>query len=210
MWQLLTAIVVVYVTIVAYRLTKDMIAAVRGIRESNDNEVKEIGQRAQQQRAEALRAAQAPSGHQAWVDWLMRQARVNPNYDYYSSVFWQIYGSRGPAHFHATILARASQLVPYGVARPDGHELTVRMVLIVTSVGEEGVRLLALKKRASAPRQAHGWWLRLGLTERPKTLADARAAYRAAVVKAHPDHGGTVDKFAAVRGAMREAERELR
>jgi hypothetical protein len=55
------------------------------------------------------------------------------------------------------------------------------------------------------------WRATLGIAEDAKvTEQSLTKAFRAAVIKTHPDHGGTTDAFQAVNEAMQTARRELR
>jgi len=54
------------------------------------------------------------------------------------------------------------------------------------------------------------WWLVLGLESRPRTLAEADAAYRNAVKYAHPDAGGNAAVFKAVKAAHLIGKTEMR
>lgn len=52
-----------------------------------------------------------------------------------------------------------------------------------------------------------GWWKDLGLQTRPTSLEEARRAYNQAMLKAHPDHGGTPERMVQVKVAWREAKK---
>lgn len=51
------------------------------------------------------------------------------------------------------------------------------------------------------------WWKVFGLTERPGDRGDARKAYHAALLKAHPDQGGSREALDTVKKAWVRAER---
>lgn len=54
------------------------------------------------------------------------------------------------------------------------------------------------------------WWVDLGLNARPDTLAQAKAAWRKAVMKAHPDHGGSGIELAKVNTAWTRAQQDMK
>lgn len=67
--------------------------------------------------------------------------------------------------------------------------------------------LLGMAALAGMAAQSRGnWWKRLGLENRPVTKAEAHTAYRAAMLKAHPDHGGSREAMDKVKKAWARAE----
>lgn len=66
-----------------------------------------------------------------------------------------------------------------------------------------------LQARTTAKAKTYPWWKDLGLEKRPTDRATARAAYSSAMLKAHPDHGGTVEAMAKVRAAWERVQREF-
>ncbi len=62
--------------------------------------------------------------------------------------------------------------------------------------------LAVLKKQ-----RKDAWWKALGLTERPSNRYKARKAYHAALLKAHPDQGGSREALDKVKKAWLRAER---
>ena len=53
------------------------------------------------------------------------------------------------------------------------------------------------------------WWVDLGLDERPDNFPAARTAWRGAMMKAHPDHGGSTDAVERVNAAFERARAEF-
>lgn len=68
---------------------------------------------------------------------------------------------------------------------------------------------LLLQARAKTKNESYKWWRDLGLKERPLSREAARAAYSQAMLKAHPDHGGTMAAMAKVKAAWERAQQEL-
>jgi hypothetical protein len=68
---------------------------------------------------------------------------------------------------------------------------------------------LLLQARTKAQVRTYPWWRDLGLKTRPTTRAEARKAYSEAMLKAHPDHGGTTETMAKVRAAWERAQQEF-
>lgn len=66
-----------------------------------------------------------------------------------------------------------------------------------------------LKARTTAKVKTYPWWKDLGLQARPTSRGDARKAYSDAMLKAHPDHGGTAETMAKVRAAWERAQQEF-
>lgn len=60
----------------------------------------------------------------------------------------------------------------------------------------------------AASSTASAWWLVLGV-DHSASAADIESAYRRARREAHPDHGGSAEKFDAVQKAWRQARAEL-
>ena len=67
---------------------------------------------------------------------------------------------------------------------------------------------MLLQARTKVGVRAYPWWRDLGLKVRPASRAAARAAYSKAMLKAHPDHGGTAETMAKVRAAWERAQQE--
>ena len=67
----------------------------------------------------------------------------------------------------------------------------------------------ALPADAGVARPARPWREVLGLLDEPLSREALRQAYRRAVLRAHPDHGGSVQALSAVAAANAAAEAEL-
>lgn len=66
--------------------------------------------------------------------------------------------------------------------------------------------MVMLATKASAPP----WWKVLGLAERPGDPDDAKRAYRNALMRSHPDQGGSMEQMQRVRKAWLSAERDYK
>lgn len=67
--------------------------------------------------------------------------------------------------------------------------------------------LLQAQDRSKA--QTYPWWRDLGLEHRPTSRDAARTAYSQAMLKAHPDHGGSMVAMAKVKAAWERAQQEF-
>jgi hypothetical protein len=56
-------------------------------------------------------------------------------------------------------------------------------------------------------KKKHSWWKAFDLERAPDTKELAKVAYKDALMRAHPDQGGSEKQFKKVRGAWSKAER---
>lgn len=74
--------------------------------------------------------------------------------------------------------------------------------------GDLTLLLVGLLGAALLSKPRVPWWAALGLEGRPESLDDARRAYRNALVRSHPDQGGSMEQMQKVRKAWLKAERD--
>ena len=72
-----------------------------------------------------------------------------------------------------------------------------------------GGMLSQARTKTKTKAKIRPWWRDLGLEARPASRAEARTAYSQALLKAHPDHGGSMPAMVKVKAAWDQAQQEF-